>query len=203
MSSLPSLITFKAPHLSVTYIAPIYLAKSSLYQAFLPKLSTGCKKSLGDNTYVCTHTYTKIHTYIREKHQWYRWYGDLGQLSIQLTLSSAPALVLSCTTFSIWCMIAVMTLSYDLVSLIASQFKTGNSGFIVTWYSVISLSQVSAICEEWCWERCVVFCWSWKALMRSPCGLSHDSPIGAYQRHLYLPEIPSDPRGLPVKSSKC
>lgn len=29
--------------------------------------------------------------------------------------------------------------------------------------------------------------------MQSPGGLSHDSRIGAYQRRLYLPEIPSDP----------
>lgn len=57
-----TLITFKAPHLSATYIAPIYQAKSSLYQAFLLNLSTGCRKSLGDYSHAsvctCIHTHT-------------------------------------------------------------------------------------------------------------------------------------------------
>ena len=62
-----TLITFKAPHLSVTYIAPIYQAKSFLYQAFLPKLSTGCRKSLGDYSHACVRacTHTHTHTHIR------------------------------------------------------------------------------------------------------------------------------------------
>ena len=60
-----TLITFKAhsgSHLSATYIAPVYQAKSFLYQAFLPKLSTGCRKSLGDYSHACVCTCTHTHT---------------------------------------------------------------------------------------------------------------------------------------------
>ena len=133
-----TLITFKAPHLSVTCIAPIYQAKSFLYQAFLPKLSTGCRKSLGDYSHACVCACTHTHTHTRGRH-----HSDVmwrsGATVHPLLLSSAGVLGLSYSTFSVWCTVSVMTLSHDLEGSDSILVQTGNSGSIVTWCCLIRL----------------------------------------------------------------
>ena len=94
-----TLITFKAPHLSATYIAPVYQAKSFLYQALLPKLSTGCRKSLGDYSHACVCTCTHTHTLEEASVIQVMWRS--GTTVHPLLLSSAGVLGLSYSTFSV------------------------------------------------------------------------------------------------------